>query len=79
MFQVYLPKFIVNFSWEEVVISISFIYSPWVGTPEIKRKEKKKEGDREEGRNKKKSDRKVCFKIHSELCGKESCGRIFPC
>lgn len=42
MFQVYLPNFIVNFSWEEVVISISFVYSPWVGTPEIKRKGKKK-------------------------------------
>lgn len=50
MFQICLPKSIVNFTWEEVVISFSFVYSLWVGTQEITRKKKKKEGRKETGR-----------------------------
>lgn len=57
MFQVYLPKFIVNFTWEEVIVSISFVYSPWVGTQEIKSKEKKKEKGRRDGIRRKQTGR----------------------
>ena len=86
MFQVSnLFNFIFNSTWEEIIASISFVYSSWVETKEFLKtnKQTKRQKQREgrgskEKRRMKKAKGEASFEKKAKLCGEASCGEISP-
>ena len=84
MFHVFnLFKFIVNSTWEEIIASISFVYSSWVGTQKIlktnKQKAKRKGGKRQWGKKENEESKKEGqLQKKAEHCSEASCGEVSP-